>query len=595
MTPEPPRLAPGAAERLSGRCAWAFFLCLLFLYLLTTAGHLFSPDEEVMFRTAESLARLRGLAIEPIADGFSSQPGRDGREYGQYGVGNSLLAVPFIWGGLVAARLAPEALRAAFPENSLTPAGRAVRLYRDPEGRIYRAHDRLYFQMHHAPGDLSAWILRARAAAMGAVTTALAALLLAMLAAELFRSRGGGVVVGLLYATCTVAWPHGRTFFSEPTVVLGMLFALWRLFRAERGPCRSRRREFLLAGAGVGWMLLCRNDSIFLAAGLGLYALLVCVSGVRAEKTGDSERSESGPLTLLVNVGSELLRFAVFPLLAVGVILVLNHWRFGAFLSTGYESQEGGFEFSTPLFYGLHGLLFSPGRSLFVFSPILLLAPWGLVLLARAERRLTIGLLAMILLHLVAMAKWVNWGGGWDWGPRHVFQLTPLLALPLGALLAQWPLSRPRGYLFSVLILLSLGMNSLGLLVSPIDSHLRLFEEAYARSGREDYARRVIARSPFVLAHSTPVQHAGLLLLEAGGGPVPEQLGPWRPGVAPVFSGYDYDLFFLKLWRAPVGWLRGLGLLPLLGLALSAWWLTSRIADCRLQTADCGVSTTSRS
>ncbi len=557
---EPVTARPGARAPL-------LFLLLLFVYFTTTAGHLFSPDEEVMFRTAESLALGRGLAIAPIAEGFSTQKGRDGKEYGQYGIGQSLLAVPWVWAGYVSAKLAPRSFIAVFPQHVVLPSGRVVRVYRDAEGNVFRACDRLFFQHQHDETSLKAWLVRARVSTMGAVTTALAAMLLYLLASELYASRRVGVGVGLWYGLCTVAWPQGRTFFSEPTVVVGLVWALWRLYRADRG----RPREFLLAGAGVAWMLLCRNDSVFLCAGLGVYAVLV-VGGNRTYRTDGTNRTPARGASR--GAAARLLWLAALPMLAVAVIVALNYRRFGSLVSTGYESQEGGFEFSTPLLYGLHGFLFSPGRSLFVYSPILLLSPWGLWLLWRRDRRLCIGLLACILLHLVAMAKWVNWGGGWDWGPRHIFQLTPMLTLPLGGLLVETQWKRLRAYSLVVLVLASLGMNALGLLVSPIDSHLRLFEDAYARTHDESYARNAIARSPFSLEHCTPVLHLEMLLEPADSRPVPREVGPWRVGITPAFSGYDYDLFFIKLLRAPVGWLKWIAAVPLLlavgfGLALA--------------------------
>ncbi|MBE7560945.1 hypothetical protein HS125_19140 [bacterium] len=566
MTPEVSIPVP-AGRTLDWRRPRAplLFFLLVALYLTTTAGHLFSPDEEVMFRTAESLALGRGLAIAPIAEGFSTQAGRDDRQYAQYGIGNSLLAVPWVWAGRFGARWAPASLVAVFPQHCVLSSGRVARVYRDRDGNIFRAHDDLFFQHHHDEKDLAAWLVRARVSTLGAVTTALAATLLCLLASEIFASTRKGVGVALLYGLCTVAWPHGRTFFSEPTVVVGLLWALWRLVRADRGPARTRLREFLLAGAGVGWMLLCRSDSVFLAAGLGVYAALVAAGNGTYGTHGTNRAAQPRRMRATL---AQLACFAAVPLLAIGAMLALNYWRFGAPLSTGYESQHGGFEFSTPLLYGLYGLLLSPGRSLLVYSPILILAPWGWVLLWRRDRRLALGLCAMILLHLFAMAKWVNWGGGWDWGPRHVFQITPLLTLPLGALVG----ARCAPYMLGLLAMLSLGMNALGILVSPIDSHLRLYQQAYRRSGSAEYAQEFVARSVFSLKHATPILHARLLLESEDGRPTPPELGPWRPGVRPAFSDYDYDLYFIKLLRAPMGWLKWLATIPLLftlGLGLA--------------------------
>ena len=49
------------------------FLLLALLYGLTFGGHLYSPDEEILFRTTEALATRGCLAIEPLK-GFATRP-----------------------------------------------------------------------------------------------------------------------------------------------------------------------------------------------------------------------------------------------------------------------------------------------------------------------------------------------------------------------------------------------------------------------------------------------------------------------------------------------------------------------------------------
>jgi hypothetical protein len=124
------------------------------------------------------------------------------------------------------------------------------------------------------------------------------------------------------------------------------------------------------------------------------------------------------------------------------LVLWHNAVRFGSPLDTGY-SDEG---FTTPLYVGLYGLLFSPGKSIFLYAPVTLLSVPGLVHLWRrhwAEAGLAGGV-AMVT--LVYYAVWWAWYGGWSWGPRFLVPALPFLVLPLGALLldrvwARWALA----------------------------------------------------------------------------------------------------------------------------------------------------------
>ncbi|MCX7624697.1 MAG: hypothetical protein N2Z21_00560, partial [Candidatus Sumerlaeaceae bacterium] len=89
------------------------FLCFLGLYVATCGGHLYSPDEEVMFRMTEALARRGSVAVEPMLDpegrSFATRRGKDGKEYPQYGVGNPLFALPLYWLGDAIARVVDPA------------------------------------------------------------------------------------------------------------------------------------------------------------------------------------------------------------------------------------------------------------------------------------------------------------------------------------------------------------------------------------------------------------------------------------------------------------------------------------------------------
>ena len=90
---------------------------------------------------------------------------------------------------------------------------------------------------------------------------------------------------------------------------------------------------------------------------------------------------------------------------------------FGTPLSTGYhfESGEG---FNANWLLGLWGLLFSPYRGLFWYTPLAILSvlAWpGFIRRHRAEGWLT----AVVTLVMVALfGKWWMWWGGFAWGPR---------------------------------------------------------------------------------------------------------------------------------------------------------------------------------
>ncbi|HEY6801962.1 MAG TPA: hypothetical protein VI306_00155 [Pyrinomonadaceae bacterium] len=83
--------------------------------------------------------------------------------------------------------------------------------------------------------------------------------------------------------------------------------------------------------------------------------------------------------------------------------------------------------FQHDLFAGIAGILFSPMRGLFVFSPFLLfLALLGPHLKSRSERGLTLAMLVCVLLQIILYAK-ADWRAGISWGPRYMTDLLPIL------------------------------------------------------------------------------------------------------------------------------------------------------------------------
>jgi hypothetical protein len=86
----------------------------------------------------------------------------------------------------------------------------------------------------------------------------------------------------------------------------------------------------------------------------------------------------------------------------------------------------------TSLSDGLAGLLASPARGLFVFSPIFLLAIPGMVRIWTSPKLAVLRPLAVAALIILCMeAKFFCWWGGWSYGYRLVLDITVFLSLLL--------------------------------------------------------------------------------------------------------------------------------------------------------------------
>jgi hypothetical protein len=121
-------------------------------------------------------------------------------------------------------------------------------------------------------------------------------------------------------------------------------------------------------------------------------------------------------------------------LMPVGLFVVYNLHYFGRPIAGGYGDEAGLWHASFA--EGLTGLLVAPSRGLLVYTPALLLLPWGVRLLGRSEALPTPGHRDVILSWSVAAlatvclyAKWHCWSGGWCFGPRFLCETMPVFCL----------------------------------------------------------------------------------------------------------------------------------------------------------------------
>lgn len=146
-------------------------------------------------------------------------------------------------------------------------------------------------------------------------------------------------------------------------------------------------------------------------------------------------------------------------------ILFFNWFRFGSFLNFGY----GGEKFIFHLADGLYGVLLSPGRSLFLYSPILTLAIPGAWLLYKKDKELALAASITVLLYILVVASWHSWDGGWSWGSRLLTPILPILGfLSASAIESAW---NRRGDICVVVVLAILGLciQIVAMVVNPMD------------------------------------------------------------------------------------------------------------------------------
>ncbi len=286
-------------------------------------------------------------------------------------------------------------------EQGLLRFGRDGSLYaRYPLGPSYLAAPLYWLALHVRPfGAVQAVML------LNAFLTALSGALLFLCLQRLGYGRAVGLVVALVYGLATLALVYARYFFSEPISALGLVAAAYFLLCYRR---EGALRWVLLAGCALGLAITAKLPNAVLVPVFAAYGFW------RRER-------RPGPWAAPVAFGTVIAG----SLLAVGYF---NYARFGSPWQTGYPPAE---TFSTPLWEGLVGLLFTPERGLFVYLPLALLALFSLPGFFRRHRAEALLAAVVFAVYCLLFAGWHSWWGGRDWGPRFLVPTVPFLMLML--------------------------------------------------------------------------------------------------------------------------------------------------------------------
>jgi hypothetical protein len=383
-----------------------------------------------------------GLLVPPDKT-FATVQGRDGHFYPQYLPFQPFLAIPIVWLAEATAPVFAESFAATLPNTPAHPTARP---------RIAWSEGLVVILFNPLIAALTAVVLLR----IGMLITA--------------GNRQASLWMAVAWAFGTMAWAHSRTFFTEPLAGLLALVALDQILRwagAGSGPSAQRQRllQSLIVGASLAAGNWTRMDSPALALGLGLSMAGIAVWRVR-----------QGHWTLVESIRD----LTVAGILVIGSYLALmgyNAWRFAGAVSLvggGYEGQTEGVKFSTPLLVGLQGYLMSPGKSIFLFSPAILLGLWGWLVIPRDQRWIAAVVAVGYLPFALAMTTWQNWDGGWCWGPRHIVQLHAPLMIGMVYLITQgWSVARRM--LSIALIVIGAGVNTFGSLQSSMEFYILFY------------------------------------------------------------------------------------------------------------------------
>lgn len=359
------------------------FLFFFSIYAFTMSGFFEYGGEIEKYRVAQSIVDRHSFSIRPIVTRGAT--GTGGQTYSIYEFGQIALEIPFY------------------------ALGRAV------------------YSFFPTP-DVN-WITLLFVGILNPILTALTCVLLFNTVTSFGFRATTAFGVTLLFGLATIAFPYSRGLDREPLLSLLILlsfYASWMFVKTRA------TRWLILAGGFAGYLVFTKFIQAMVFPFLFAYILIAIYQERRAANINRRQ------VLRAIIQGGVLFLLPAIVFLSLQVLYAFT--RFGTFYSgIGGTSQNIVDvilrELSLSNMGGaIAGLLFSPERSIFIYSPpaILFLFTW--VSWFKRRRGEALLLLGLVIIEFVSTITRQEWWGGPRWGPRYMVQATPLLMIPLAVI-----------------------------------------------------------------------------------------------------------------------------------------------------------------
>jgi hypothetical protein len=214
--------------------------------------------------------------------------------------------------------------------------------------------------------------------------------------------------------------------------------------------------------------------------------------------------------------------------------------------------------FSGDLFAGLYGFLLSSGKSVFLYSPPLVLGLFGLGTAWRHRRAESAFFVSLIVVSLLFNAKFRHWHADYCWGPRHLVSIAPLmllLAFPwLPEALARGRRTLRQGAL-GVLVGAGLCVQLLGS-AFYWDHYIRILISVKDETGAGGWFQENLSHGHYIPVFSPLYGHAWMLRHLLRGDADLDRDAPWKPVVPqPAHLDEGWSRMRIDWWL--LNWVEG--------------------------------------
>ena len=359
-------------------CGTLLFTALFFLYSVASPGNL-PGDTEIRWSVSRQILRSGTFSLE---EGFQSRNcaiGVDGNRYAVSGLGQSLCLLPFAGLGFILEKVTPLS---ADVSDLLAQFLASVILF-------------------GGMGAAAVWFFYRLMLSLG-------------------YNRRTSLTAAAVLGFATMHFHYSVNTQEQTQITLLLVLAIWIIVKYYQ---QQRFVYVWLFCVVLGLCLLFRPSSV--SAVLPIYLVALGGEMFTSEKTLRARRMGKWLAAGVCGTGSFLVLLGWY-----------NYIRFGGVFENGYglstATSLGGhglFE-SSPL-PTMAAMLFSPGKSIFLYNPVLLLFPFCIYGFYRRHKVVALAIIAAIISNLVFHSFFTAWAGDYAWSIRYQVPLLPFLILPM--------------------------------------------------------------------------------------------------------------------------------------------------------------------
>jgi len=244
--------------------------------------------------------------------------------------------------------------------------------------------------------------------------TAITAACVVLIIDTLGYSKKTAVICGLLFGVGSMAWPYAETYYRDPLVMLMAAVVFLGLALMSSPGSRKLWLGLALLVGGVLLGTLAKNSMLAILPALGILFI------INARKTKTALQKD--PLLFYAGLGVLLLIFVVVRWIPEGGPLARFSGSYYRDLAGFFRENIRGQTITAFL-----GPFLSPARSIFLFSPPLLLIPLGISSGLRRHRNVSVAAMAFAFFLALSQALFYgeDWAGIVGWSARFMLPALP--------------------------------------------------------------------------------------------------------------------------------------------------------------------------